>query len=125
MSETQPEPVVQNVNDLIIVSSVEMTYNIHDWNCIQNTYNSKVADPEKKFPKYLLIRAWQEFVEWCKLYHVDWRYYQFVNIWNEGCVWQVDFQDTAHPTQSCKGSVFHIYYDSRNKRILQREISME
>jgi hypothetical protein len=101
-----------------VLSSEEIQYNWKSWNSLQNTYNLHVIDRNAKFPQYLLIRAWEWFCEAAKEYHVDVSYYKYVTITKWDCNWQVEFHDQEDEKGS-HFSLYEIYYDSKNKKILQ------
>lgn len=101
-----------------VISSEEIQYNWNSFNTLQNTYNLRVVDRNADYPKYLIIRAWEWFLECAENYHVDTSFYKYVTVTKWDCTWQVDFYDN----EECEGynfSVYEIYYDSRNKRIMQ------
>lgn len=101
-----------------VVESIKVTYDFNHWNSLQNTYELKVIDRHHKYPKWLLIRASQWFIEECKALHINPQPYQFVEITFDDPTWTVEFYDQ----EDRKGAhlvLSPIYYDSRGKRILQ------
>lgn len=94
--------------------------NWNDWNDIQNSYNIRCSDPDLKYPKSLLSAAWKEFLGFAKEYHIDPSAYQWAEVSKmDDVTWQVDF----HCTDDSTGphiAVYDIYYNSRNRQIMQR-----
>lgn len=111
--------------DKNILETVEVQYDWNSWNQLQNTYNLRVIDKNVKYPKHLLIQATKEMEEWAKFHHVDYSFYKYVSITKWDCTYSVTFYDGIDMCYSSKISVQEIYYDSKNKKILQSCICVE
>jgi hypothetical protein len=101
-----------------LITSEEWVPNFNSWNPFHNHFNLKCIDHDAKYPKYLLIRAWQWFKEECEDYHIDWKYYQWVTITKGEVTWCIEFWDNPEGKDGNIG-LYEIYYDSRDKKILQ------
>jgi hypothetical protein len=106
-----------------VIESTSIAQNFNDWNAMQNHFNLKVVDADHTFPKWLLIRAWNEFKRLCKQYHIDWTKYKFARVTCDDPIWHVDFLDSDQSDAS-GFQLYEIYYDSRTKSILQRCFSI-
>jgi hypothetical protein len=103
-----------------VLSSEEVQYNWDDWNTIRNTYNLHVINNNLKYPKYLIIRGWKWFCEWAKIMHVDINFYKYIEVSKHDYLYTLSFYDHKKVDGNCI-YLGNIYYDSRNKKILQAE----
>ena len=99
-----------------VKSSKELKPNFKHWNQLGNTFG--ITTSVCKYPKNLLYLAEQEFKSFCEELHIDMSFYKYVEITMKYDVWQIDYYDN----EECKGaciSIYNIYLDSNNKKILQ------
>ena len=107
------------MNIPIVLRSDEIAYNFNS-KC-QGSAPLELIDTEAKYPKHLLIKAWEWFVDFCKDYHIDPSYYKYATITKHDPIWIIDFYDT----EDRRGAHFgltNVYYNSKDKKILQAEI---
>ena len=112
-----------SIIDLKIVKNKEIQYNWNSWNQLQNTFNLHTIDNNLKYPKHLIIEVYKLFIEECKELHIDFSVYKFIEVSKWDCEYQVDF----FTNEECEGrsfSFYRIYYDSKNKKILQSEFGL-
>jgi len=111
------------MTDYNVISSKEIQYNWNHFNQLQNTFNLHVIDYDMKYPKNLIIQCHKEFLELCKQKHIDATCFKYVEVTKWDCTYQVDFFDNDQLTDN-GFSISNIYYDSKNKKILQSEFVM-
>jgi hypothetical protein len=105
-----------------VFRSEEIAYNFNSK--VQGPAQLHVIDYDAKYPKHLVIEVWKWFLENCETYHIDPSHYQFAEITKQDYTWNVDIYDS----EDRKGGHFHffsVYYDSKNKKILQAGFSID
>ena len=102
-----------------ILKSEEIQYNFNSFNQLRNTFNLRVIDCDYKYPKHLLIQSYKWFVEWAKEYYIDYTKYMYVTITKWDCEYQVNFYTDISMNKGGHFGLCRIYYDSKNKKILQ------
>jgi len=111
------------MNNYNVIVSKEIQYNWNSFNAMQNTFNLHVIDNDAKYPKNLIIQCHKEFLNLCKQKHIDYTYYKYIEVTKWDCTYQVTFFDNDQLTEN-GFSICNIYYDSKNKKILQSEFMM-
>lgn len=103
---------------MIVIEAQEIDYNFLGHSDLYGRTPLKVIDYDCSYPKHLVLQAYKWFCEFAKEAHIDTSFYQYITITKQDPIWHISFF-TNDKQEGISYNLSEIYYDSRNKKILQ------
>ena len=108
---------------MILLESIKHEADINSYRQLSNSWGYKTLEKNYEYPKHLFLKALKEFQEFCENMGIDINKYKYYRVYFDDPTYQVDFL-IEEDELSSGFSMYNIYYDSRNKKILQYSLDL-